>query len=151
MNHVRKLALHGMRGRRKDTRVLALVIVMSFLFLTAGTLLLSSFSGSQARQRQSLYGGWHLLYGGGDSRVAESLTGLSQVAETAEVTLLGVDGQCGQVAAWSEDFARMGSLQIVRAAPRRQRERFSWSGASWACFRRKPEWEARSPLPWSII
>ena len=113
MNHVRKLALHGMRGRRKDTRVLALVIVMSFLFLTAGTLLLSSFSGSQARQRQSLYGGWHLLYGGGDSRVAESLTGLSQVAETAEVTLLGVDGQCGQVAAWSEDFARMGSLQIV--------------------------------------
>ena len=36
MNHVRKLALHGMRGRRKDTRVLALVIVMSFLFLTAG-------------------------------------------------------------------------------------------------------------------
>ena len=113
MNHVRKLALHGMRGRRKDTRVLALVIGMSFLFLTAGTLLLSSFSGSQARQRQSLYGSWHLLYGGGDSSVAESLTGLSQVAETAEVTLLGVDGQCGQVAAWSEDFARMGSLQIV--------------------------------------
>ena len=29
------------------------------------------------------------------------------------MTLLGVDGQCGQVAAWSEDFARMGSLQIV--------------------------------------
>lgn len=27
-----KLALHGMRGRRKDTRVLALVIVMSFYF-----------------------------------------------------------------------------------------------------------------------
>ena len=154
MNHVRKLALHGMRGRRKDTRVLALVIVMSFLFLTAGTLLLSSFSGSQARQRQSLYGGWHLLYGGGgDSRVAESLTGLSQVAETAEVVFFGVTagvrpgGQPGARTLPGWEAFRLS----WRAAPRRQRERFSWSGASWACFRRKPGWETRSPSPWSII
>ena len=30
MNKIRKLAVRGMRGRRKDTRVLALVIGMGF-------------------------------------------------------------------------------------------------------------------------
>ncbi len=99
MNHVRKLALHGMRGRRKDTRVLALVIVMSFLFLTAGTLLLSSFSGSQARQRQSLYGGWHLLYGGGGFQSGGESDGPVPGGGDCRGDLLGVDGQCGQVAA----------------------------------------------------
>lgn len=113
MNKIRKLAVRGMRGRRKDTRVLALVIGMGFLFLTAGTLLLSSFHGSQAQQRQSLYGDWHLLYGGGDTAVCQSLEGLSQADEAVTVTMLGSDEKCGHVAVWDEDFAQLGNLQIL--------------------------------------
>lgn len=113
MNRVRELALHGMWGRRKDTRVLALVIVMSFLFLTAGTLLLSSFSGSQAQQRQSLYGNWHLLYGEGDPAVCQGLESLPQVEQAVTVTLLGTDPRCGHVATWDEELAQMGSLRIL--------------------------------------
>ena len=56
-----QLAINGMKGRKKDTRVLALVIVLSFLFLTVGTILLSSFTYTQAKQWQSLYGAWQLL------------------------------------------------------------------------------------------
>ena len=98
MNKLRKLAVRGMRGRRKDTRVLALVIGMGFLFLTAGTLLLSSFHGSQAQQRQNLYGNWHLLYGGGDAEVCRNLEGLTQTDEAVTVTMLGSDEKCGHVA-----------------------------------------------------
>lgn len=113
MNKLRKLAVRGMRGRRKDTRVLALVIGMGFLFLTAGTLLLSSFHGSQAQQRQNLYGNWHLLYGGGDAEVCRNLEGLTQTDEAVTVTMLGSDEKCGHVAVWDEDFARLGNLRIL--------------------------------------
>lgn len=152
MNHVRKLALHGMRGRRKDTRVLALVIGMSFLFLTAGTLLLSSFSGSQARQRQSLYGSWHLLYGGGDSSVAESLTGLSQVAETAEVTLLGVDGAVRPGGRLERGLCPDGKPSDCGGPrPGGSGRDSPGAGPAGPVSGGNPEWEARSPSPWSII
>ena len=66
-----RLAINGMKGRKKDTRVLAFFIALSFLFLTVGTILLSSFTYTQEQQRKNLYGAWQLLYTGNHAEISD--------------------------------------------------------------------------------
>ena len=151
MNHVRKLALHGMRGRRKDTRVLALVIVMSFFISDGGdaaAVLLQREPGTAAPEpvrrlappvwRRGFQSGGESdgpVPGGGDCRGDPP----------------GVDGQCGQVAAWSEDFARMGSLQIVEGrAPEAAGEILLEQGPAGPVSEETGVGSTVTP-PWSII
>ena len=111
---LRQLARSGMKGRKKDTRVLTAVIAMSFLFLTVGTLLLSSLTESQARQRHSLYGSWQFFCPVGDNAyLREPLEQQPWVEESHLVTVLGTDEKAGAVAVWDANFARLGGLQLV--------------------------------------
>jgi len=111
---LRQMARSGMKGRKKDTRVLTAVIAMSFLFLTVGTLLLSSLTESQARQRHSLYGSWQFFCPvGNNDYLREPLEQQPWVEESHLVTVLGTDEKAGAVAVWDADFARLGGLQLV--------------------------------------
>lgn len=122
--NLRKMALSGMQGRKKDTRVLTSVIAMSFLFLTVGTLLLSSLTESQARQRHSLYGSWQFFSKvGTDSDLQPALAELDFLEESHLVTVLGTDDQAGAVAVWDEKFAHLGGLQLAEGrAPEKSGE-----------------------------
>lgn len=112
--YLRKLAGRGMWGRRKDTRALAMVIVMSFLFLTAGTVLLASFTQTQAAQREQLYGSWHLLYAQGDPTAEATLQNLPGLETSLTVPILGSDSRCGYVAPWDAEFEQLGNLRILK-------------------------------------
>ena len=112
MKRLHKIALHGMKGRKKDTAVLALVIAMSFLFLTVGTMLLSSLTESQRQQRMELYGSWKLADSRKDPATEKRLSGQDWISGSHEVKILGTDSSCGAVAVWDGDFARMGGLQL---------------------------------------
>lgn len=107
-----QLAIKGMRGRKKDTRVLALVIALSFLFLTTGTILLSSFTETQERQRQSLYGSWQLLYGGEEENVLTALDRVPLDTGMTEVTIAGFDNSCGTVGVWNEELYALNGITL---------------------------------------
>lgn len=93
--------------------MLALVITMSFLFLSLGTLLLSSLTESQARQRRSLYGSWQVFYNMTDASFSDLLLEQPVVEESHFLTILGHDSRCGAVSVWDADFAQMGGLRLA--------------------------------------
>lgn len=113
MSKLHRMARSGMKGRKKDTRVLTAVIAMSFLFLTVGTLLLSSLTESQARQRHSLYGSWQLLDDGSDIFLSQYLGEQDWITERYDLTTIGEDETCGAVAVWNDGFAQMGGLRLL--------------------------------------
>lgn len=106
-----RLAMGGMRGRKRDTRALALVMTCAFLFLTLAGTLMVSLSRSQARQREALYGSWQVLYDGRSREMARALR--EQLPDAAQETeILGLSEQCGMVAVYDEDFFRRGSIRL---------------------------------------
>ncbi len=56
------IVLHGLRGRRRDSLTLGSVLLLSFLFLVASSLLLSSVAFTTQQRRQALYGSWQAMY-----------------------------------------------------------------------------------------
>lgn len=112
MKRIHRIALRGMKGRKKDTAMLALVITMSFLFLSLGTAMLSSLTQSQENQRRTLYGTWKFSDRGEVPALSQKLR--EQDWLTAhDLQVVGTDPLCGSVSVWDDDFARMGGLQLV--------------------------------------
>lgn len=113
MNRIHQIALRGMKGRKKDSAMLTTVIVMSFLFLTVGTTLLSSLTESQSQQRMRLYGSWKLADRHQNPVVTQRLAEQPWITGSHQVDILGKDRKCGSVSVWDDDFARMGGLQLI--------------------------------------
>lgn len=67
----RKIARNGMRGRKKVSALLVLVLTCTFLFITAAILLETSMKETKLRQREQLYGTWQAAYFGADAAVRE--------------------------------------------------------------------------------
>ena len=112
MNRIHRIALHGMKGRKKDTAMLALVIAMSFLFLSFGTTLLSSLTRSQEDQRRTLYGAWKFSDRGEVPVLSRKLRELDWLT-AHDLEIIGTDPLCGSVSVWNDEFARMGGLQLI--------------------------------------
>ncbi len=68
-----KLALKGIRGRRRDTLTLGCVLVLAFLFFTASSIVFSSVRATSQKQRLALYGSWQAMVYGADKEQAEAL------------------------------------------------------------------------------
>lgn len=113
MKRIHQIALRGMKGRKKDTAALAIVITMSFLFLSVGTALLSSLTQSQMMQRMSLYGSWKLVDRYENPDLTAALEQQKWMTGSHDVQILGADESCGSVSVWNDDFARMGGLQLA--------------------------------------
>ena len=58
----REIAKNGLKGRKRISLLLILVLSCTFLFLVAALLLESSMSQTKRSQRQKLYGKWGAAY-----------------------------------------------------------------------------------------
>lgn len=58
---IRQIARAGMKGRKRDTRLLCSVLTLSFLFITSSSVLLSYAEETGFAQRVSLYGKWQII------------------------------------------------------------------------------------------
>jgi putative ABC transport system permease protein len=110
------LAFHGMRGRKKQTSLLLILLTMVFSFLTAATI----YSGSSAQALQDtrceLYGEWQYL------RLSDTDTDAAQVRDnlpaSAKVStaiqngiVLGADnGLAGGIGTVDSAFAQLGRI-----------------------------------------
>ena len=58
---MRKIALKGLIGQKRDTLLLWSVVVLAFLFLVLSTTLITSLQETDKTQRISTYGSWQIM------------------------------------------------------------------------------------------
>lgn len=110
----RKIARNGMRGRKKVTLLLTLVLIFTFLFITAAVLLETSMQKTRLDQREQLYGTWHAAYLDADGAQKQKFLAEGDITEAAVTELIGKDKKLGTVGTISEDLVRMGNLALTQ-------------------------------------
>ncbi|WP_236909373.1 hypothetical protein, partial [Clostridium sp. Cult3] len=79
---MRDIANRGLKGRKKDTFLLKLVITLAFIFIVASTIFQASIDKTKQEQRLDLYGEWHAAYLNSDEETLERLRKESEIDKT---------------------------------------------------------------------
>lgn len=114
-----KIALRGMRGRRRDTFLLMLVITLSFTLLISTVLLHGSTQYTGQRQRMDSFGEWTGgLFGLKEAErqsVMEELSGETDPREDGigRLRLLGTSDVFGLIGAAEEELMEMGHFKVT--------------------------------------
>ena len=58
---MRKIALRGLIGQKRNTLLLWSVVALAFLFLVLSTTLITSLNKTDEEQRRSTYGSWQIM------------------------------------------------------------------------------------------
>ena len=78
---MRKIALRGLIGQKRNTLLLWSVVVLAFLFLVLSTTLITSLQETDEQQRNNTYGSWQIM-------VSDSeLSGVQKSEEKVEINL----------------------------------------------------------------
>lgn len=105
-----RIALHGLRGRKRDTMILGSILFLAFLFLSLSSVLLSSFAETAQLRRQALHGNWQVLYYGADRVAEERCAGL---ADCGVIEIVGTTKDNRLIGAIDETVRSIGALQLV--------------------------------------
>ena len=109
---MRKITWQGMRGRKRDTRLLCLVVALSFAFILCASILLSSMTHTEREQRRKVYGRWQVMFYGAQESDAAAFAEAG--GEHAAVSaLVGETDQAGLVASIDPRLAEMGSFEMA--------------------------------------
>lgn len=130
---MRKIALKGLIGQKRDTLLLWSVVTLAFLFLVLSTTLITSLQETDREQRIGTYGNWQVMagdpaltgvsIGGYDSSVILTEEVISDLSEKSDkttvlpmVSVFGVDYFSGDneyyLTHFSEDFIKAGNLTL---------------------------------------
>lgn len=101
-----------MKGRKKTTILLVLVLSFTFLFLVASMLLETSMSETKKHQRESLYGSWQAAYLEAEEGTKEALLQEDVISKAAVSEILGKDEEAGTIGTASENFMEIGNLVL---------------------------------------
>lgn len=114
---MRKIALKGLIGQKKETFLLWIVVTLSFLFLILSTTIITSLQKTDEAQRFSTYGSWQIMAFGLQSDEAFSIyenSGTKAVLPLVNVS--GTDYFTGDneyyITVCSDDFTRLGNIQL---------------------------------------
>ena len=87
---MRKIALRGLLGRRRDTALLWSVVLLAFLFLVLSTVLITSLQETDKVQQLQTYGSWQVLAAGLTGEEADTLA--AQAGHALVVPLIPTSG-----------------------------------------------------------
>jgi len=59
---LRKIAISGTKGRKKDTFIFAFLVCLSFIFTVLATVFHASSEGTKLEQRTAMFGSWDAAY-----------------------------------------------------------------------------------------
>lgn len=110
---MRDIAKKGLKGRKKDTFLLKLVITLSFIFIVASTIFQSSTEKTKLEQRLDLYGQWHAAYLGSDKETLDRLINEPEI-DKAGVSLIIGESNCGIIGTFNEDLIDMGRFSLYK-------------------------------------
>ncbi|MBQ6802888.1 MAG: hypothetical protein IJP05_07460, partial [Oscillospiraceae bacterium] len=130
---MRKIALKGLIGQKRNTLLLWSVVALAFLFLVLSTTLITSLQKTDEVQRSTTYGSWQVMAADSgltgvesadnfsyiklDDKLAEQLKKVSDEAIVLPmVSVFGVDYFSGDneyyITPFSKDFADSGNLTV---------------------------------------
>ena len=105
-----RMVIHGLWGRKRDTFILGSIILLSFLFLTLSSILLSSFTENADLQRWTLHGKWQILYYGAEKSAEEQC---AAYADCGAIEIVGTISGGHLIGTIDETVQSIGCLQLA--------------------------------------
>ena len=109
---IRKIAISGMKGRKKDTFLLSFVVLLSFLFIVTATILYSSSEETKNIQRTNTFGTWHGSYLNGNDELGEELLKIKEVQSLGKSRIVGKSKTLGNLGTFNQELFDMGHFQL---------------------------------------
>lgn len=106
-----KLARSGMKGRKRDTRILLIVLTLSFIFTTISTILISSMEYTDEFQKKQIYAEWQAALFNADEQTAEAVKASFDTVGVSRV--IGQNQTFGIVGTMDEGFKELANLSLV--------------------------------------
>jgi len=111
---IRDIAKKGLKGRKRDTLLLKLVITLSFIFIVTSTIFEASIDKTKLEQRLDLYGEWHAAYLNGDEEILERLKNEPGVDKVGSSLIIGESDNCGIIGTFNQDLIDMGRFSLYK-------------------------------------
>jgi len=109
---IRKIAISGMKGRKKDLFLLSFVVLLSFLFIITSTIFYSSSERTKNIQRTNMFGKWHSSYLSGDESIEKKILDTNDVAILGNSRILGKSDTLGFVGTFNKELFDMAHFQM---------------------------------------
>ena len=109
------LTWKGLRGRKKETSLLLIVLVLSFMLSAALAIVLPSTQAEIQLQREKSYGKWQLMLCGEDPAICTALESAAaeRGASTARLTTAGVTEDGNTVSVITSELMDVGALSLL--------------------------------------
>lgn len=112
--NLREIAKVGLKGRKKDTILLKIVITLAFIFIITSTIFQGSIETTKSEQGLDLYGEWHAAYMHGDNQVRDRLKEEKDIDKMGVSTIIGQSQTAGVVGTFNDDLVDMGRFKLYK-------------------------------------
>lgn len=113
---MRDIAKRGLKGRKRDTLLLKLVITLSFIFIVTSTIFEASIDRTKLEQRLDLYGEWHAAYMKGTEETLERLKKEPEVDKAGGSLIIGESDKAGVVGSFNQALIDMGRFSLYKGS-----------------------------------
>ena len=112
-----KLAASGMKGRKRDTRLLITVLSLAFVFIIVSVTFISSVNYSNYQEKFRKYGEWQSVFLGASRDTYNGIVNIFDANE-AKVThgisrLIGKSTKLGFIGTYDETFLRLSHFDLI--------------------------------------
>ncbi|MDR7869345.1 MAG: ABC transporter permease [Tissierellaceae bacterium] len=111
---IKDIAKQGLKGRKKDTLLLKLVITLGFIFIVTSTIFEASIIKTKEEQRLNLYGEWHAAYLKGNEETLENLKSEKDIDKLGVSLIIGESEDSGVIGTFNEDLIDMGRFSLYK-------------------------------------
>lgn len=112
--NLREIAKVGLKGRKKDTILLKIVITLAFIFIITSTIFQGSIETTKSEQRLDLYGEWHAAYMHGDDQIRDRLKEEKDIDKIGVSTIIGQSQTAGVIGTFNDDLVDMGRFKLYK-------------------------------------
>ena len=109
---LRKIALSGMKGRKKDTFILSFVVGLSFVFTILATIFHASSEGTKLEQRTAMFGSWDAAYLNTNKEIVEKIREKDEVEKLGVSRILGNSPYLGVIGTINDDLMDLGNFTM---------------------------------------
>ncbi len=109
---MKRIAFSGMKGRKRDTFLLATVIFLSFVFVVTAIVFHGSSEQTKIEQRKQAFGQWENAYFNGNEEVGQRLKKLDNVEKIGQSRIVGRSNRLGLVGSIDDQLKSMGNFQF---------------------------------------
>lgn len=108
---LKSIAKSGLKGRRRQTRILLIALGLAFFFMTVSLILLGTSNTNRQAQRQAAFGEWDGVYVRDTKEMANLLT--DQGLIVGQTRLIGHDDRLGLIAEANQSFWDLGNIDVL--------------------------------------